>query len=71
MIIGKREDLTAEIKSALKARGLNVLRLGDLLNVSQPSVSRSVNRSDLALSDLLKICEALDADLDISIKLRD
>ena len=71
MIIENREYLAFEIKKALKARGLNVVRLGDLMNVSQQSISRTVNRSDISVNQLLKICEALDADLDISIKLRD
>ena len=70
MTIIEREDLTLEIKRALKDRGLNVVRLGDLMGVAQSSAQRSVTKSDLSVGQLLKICEALDADLEINIKLR-
>lgn len=71
MTIKERSDLTAEIKSALKARGIGVSQLADLVGVAQPSMSRTITKRGAWVSELLKICEALDADLEINIKLRD
>ena len=71
MTIKERSDLTAEIKGALKGRGIGVSQLADLVGVMQPSMSRTITKSGAWVSELLKICEALDADLEINIKLRD
>jgi len=71
MIYKEREDLTKEIKSALKGRGLNIVRLADLLGVIQQSAQRTVTKSDISIGMLKRICDELDADLEISIKLRD
>lgn len=68
MIIETREDLTKEIKAALKQRGLNVTGLARLLGVFQQSAARTVARSDIAVSDLLRIADAINARLDISFK---
>ena len=71
MTIKERSDLTEEIKGALKERGVGVSQLAEKLGVLQPSMSRTIRRSGAWVSELLKICEAIDADLEISIKLRD
>lgn len=71
MIYNEREDLTKEIKSALKGRGLNIVRLADLLGVIQQSAQRTVTKSDISIGQLKRICDELDADLEINIKLRE
>ena len=71
MIYNEREDLTKEIKSALKGRKINVVQLGDLFGVAQASIWRTVNQSDISIGQLKRICDELDADLEINIKLRE
>ena len=68
MIIKNRESLARCIKGALAVRGLTVPDLADLLTVERSSASRSVNRSDLAISDLLRIAQAIGANLVISFE---
>lgn len=68
MTIKDRDGLTRLIKSALAMRGLTVSDLAVLLGVDRTSCSRSVNRSDLAISDLLRIASALGASLCISFE---
>ena len=67
MIIKNREDLTKIIKAACAIQGENVEGLGRRLGVLGPSISRTVNRSDLRLSQIMAIAAALGCDLDISI----
>jgi len=59
MIIKDRDALARLIKSAAAARGLSLAGLGRLLGLSQPSISRTANRSDVTLSQLHDIADAL------------
>lgn len=68
MTITDRESLSRLIKGSLALRGLTVTDLAVLLGVDRTSASRTVNRSDLALSDLLRIAEAIGANLVISFE---
>ena len=68
MTIKDRESATRCIKAALAARGLNISDLADLLNIDRTSLSRTINRSALGISDLLRIAQAIGANLAISFE---
>lgn len=71
MIIKSRADLAREIKAAAARRGVPLATVAARLGVVAPSISRTVNRSDLTLSTLQKIADALDSDLVIEITPRE
>ena len=62
--------MTRAIKAAAALRGGNVSTLAAALGVSRPSLSRTVNRSDMTVSDLQRIAAALDCDLIIDFQPR-
>ena len=68
MVIKDRDGLTRAIKSAAAAQGISVKELGRRLGVVGPSISRTVNRSDIPFSGLLSIAAAIGCDLVISFK---
>lgn len=70
MIIKDRASLTRLIKSASAVRGISIKNIGDALNVSGPSISRTINRADIPISTLIKIADALNMDIDIQFKER-
>ena len=70
MIIRNRSDLARLIKGATAYQGQTLASLGRILGMLQPSVSRLVNRSDIGLSDLLRIGDALGLDLVIEYRER-
>jgi transcriptional regulator with XRE-family HTH domain len=71
------EELRAEllagaaIQALREARGLSQTRLAELLGVSQPWVSRVEDQDDVLLSTLLRIVDALDANLELRVRSRD
>lgn len=71
MIIKCRADLAREIKAAAARRGVPLATVAARLGVVAPSISRTVNRSDITLSTLQKIADALDYDLVIEITPRE
>jgi transcriptional regulator with XRE-family HTH domain len=68
MTIKDRESVTRCIKGALALRGLTISDLADLLDIDRTSISRTINRSALTISDLLRIASAIGADLCISFE---
>lgn len=68
MTIKDREGATRCIKAALAARGLTISDLADLLDIDRTSLSRTINRSALGISDLLSIAQAIGANLVISFE---
>lgn len=68
MVIKDRDGLTRAIKSAAAAQGVSVKELGRRLGVVGPSISRTVNRSDIPFSELVRMAAALGCDLDITFK---
>ena len=62
-VIRSREDLTKAIKAACASQGVTVSKLGALLGMAQPSISRAVNRNDISISTLQRIGSALRCDL--------
>lgn len=65
MTIKERQDLARLIKSECALRGITLEGLGQILGVVPPSISRTVNRSDVTLSQLQSIAAALGTALDI------
>ena len=59
MLIRDRDALARLIKSAAAAQGLSLAGLGRKLGLSQPSISRTVNRSDMTAGQLQDIAAAL------------
>lgn len=59
MFISTREDVARLIKAAAASQGVTVSGLAVRLGVSQPSLSRTINRADVTVSDLLRIGQAL------------
>lgn len=68
MTIKDRESATRCVKAALAARGLTISDLADLLDIDRTSLSRTINRSALGISDLLRIAQAIGANLVISFE---
>lgn len=62
-IIRCRADLARAIKESAAAAGLSLSEVGRRMGVSHPSIARTVNRSDLPMSTLLRVAAALDSDL--------
>ena len=61
MVIKDRRDLARAIKAAMAARGITSGQLADALHVSPPSMSRSIHRSDITVSDLQRMAQAMGA----------
>lgn len=71
MIIRNREDAARAIKSALAMRGETLTSYAAKQGLNRSSFSRSVNRSDISLSDLLRIADALGCQLKIEFSPRE
>jgi transcriptional regulator with XRE-family HTH domain len=68
-LAGLKLDVTEKILKAMERKNVNRKQLSDLLGVSKASVSRLLNNgSNATLKTLLQIAEALDCDLNISIR---
>lgn len=59
MYISNRACLALLLKEAIKAKGMTISGLAEKLGVSFPSLSRSVNRSDLSVKQIKDIADAL------------
>ena len=71
MIIKNRDDLTRTIKTAMAARGVSVNDMAAALASGQPATSRTINKSDLRVTQLQAIAAALDCDLYIALLPKD
>ena len=65
MTIKERQDLARLIKGECAYKGITLDQLGQRLGVLPQSISRTVNRSDISLTQLQSIAAALGAALDI------
>jgi transcriptional regulator with XRE-family HTH domain len=61
----------AAIQGLREHYGLSQTRLAELLGVSQPWVSRIEDQDDVRLSTLLRILDAIGADLELRVRTRD
>ena len=66
MIVNSREDAARLIKSAAALRGENITSLAEKIGISAPTLNRSINHSDMRLSQLIRIASALALRLEIS-----
>ena len=67
MIISERESIARLIKAAAALRGISYKQIGDALNVSAPSISRTINKADIPISRLLDIARVLNMDVEIKL----
>lgn len=67
MILRNRADLARLIKSGLALRGETLTAFADRVGVSRVSLSRSVNRSDLPFSDILRLASLLGFSLRVEL----
>ena len=65
MQIYQRQDLARLIKGECAYKGITLDQLGQRLGVLPQSISRTVNRSDISLTQLQSIAAALGTALDI------
>ena len=65
MNIHERQDLARLIKGECAYKGITLDQLGQRLGVLPQSISRTVSRSDISLSQLQAIAAALGTALDI------
>jgi len=63
MVINERGDLARLIKGAAALRGMTAAALAQALGVGRPSMSRTINKSDISISDLQRIAAAMGAAL--------
>ena len=59
MYMSNRNCLSLLLKEAIKAKGQTISGLAKEMGVSFPSMSRSVNRSDLSVKQIKDIADAL------------
>lgn len=72
MIIENRQDLTRLLKTAQAQAGISNNTLADRLDISTAaSMSRTINKSDLSVTQLQRIAQALDCDLYIAFLPKD
>lgn len=67
MIINSVDDLQKYIKKILIDREISLVEISKKLNLTKAAISARLNRPNISIPALLEICEALDADLDITI----
>ena len=68
---GLKIEVVERILEAMERKDVNRKELADLLGVSKPFVSKLLNNgSNVTIKTLLQITEALDCDLNVSIKSR-
>ena len=66
MIVKNRDDAARLIKSAAALRGENIPSIAEKIGISAPTLNRSINHSDMRLSQLIRIASALGLRLEIS-----
>jgi transcriptional regulator with XRE-family HTH domain len=69
----KRESafdyVDAQLKELREERGLTQKEMAERMNVSQPQLSKFENSDDFYLSTLRRYVEALDAELELKVKM--
>lgn len=65
------KDIIRQIKAAAALRGATQGDIAAALGVLQPSLSRTLNKTDISFSTVARIASALDCDLLFDIKPRD
>jgi predicted transcriptional regulator len=59
----------AQLKELREERGLTQKEMAERMNISQPQLSKFENSDDFYLSTLRRYVEALDADLELKVKM--
>lgn len=65
-----KKDIIRLIKSAAALKGATQGDIAEALGILQPSLSRTLNKTDLSFSTVARIAAALDCDLYIDIRPR-
>lgn len=63
-------DIVRQLKAALVLQGHTITSLAKLLNVAQPSLSRTLNETDFSFTFINKCADLIDCDLYIEIRPR-
>ena len=59
-------DINTSLKTMLASAGMNQSQLGELLHMQKQNVSRLLNKDDFRLSELIKISNLLNYDIEIN-----
>lgn len=67
MIVKTQKDIVNMIKGGLALHGYNLSKIADKIGVTRPSLSRTVNRSNITLLQLIRIADAAGLCVNIDI----
>lgn len=67
MIIHSSEELQVYIRKFISERNITLEYLSSIMNISATALSSRLHQKNISIKLLLEICDALNADIDITI----
>lgn len=71
MAVKTTSDVLEQIRYIMFKNKISITDLAIKLHMTRTALSNRLNRDNISLNSLLEICDALDADLDITITPRE